>query len=99
LNINANTGVPYLSKTCAYNLTIPVQVLAKEPCHIPGQIKLANQITNASPLDHIWPSQCIWNPDLKKGKNANTWTQAILPKNKSPNARTWLIQKNQIPTK
>jgi hypothetical protein len=62
----------------------------------------ANQITNALPLDHIWPSQCFWNPDpcdLKEGKNANTWTQVILSKNKSPNAWTWLIQKNQIPTK
>ncbi len=32
----ANTQVPYLSKTWAYNLTIPVQVLAKESCHISG---------------------------------------------------------------
>jgi hypothetical protein len=48
---------------------------------------LANQITKPLPLDHIWPSQCFWNPDpggSLKDKNANTPTWVVLSQKNIP---------------
>jgi len=81
LNKNANTQVPYLSKTWAHNLSILIRVFAKTTI----SYTWANQITK--PPDHIWPSQCFWNPDpggSLKCENANTWTWVVLSQKQIP---------------
>jgi len=79
LNKNANTRVPYLSKTWAYNLSIPIWIFAKEPCHIyPNKSDYQTPAPIISGHHNVFGAQT--QAILQKVKNANTGTRAVLSK-------------------